>query len=239
MQPVSEPTACRRRAYYTTKRVVDVVVASSLLLIAAPVLLIVVLVVKLDSPGAVVFRQERLRGRRIVDEDGHVRWKIEPFTLYKIRTMVAGADASPHQEYMTAYITGDEQWFTVRRDDRRPGDSYRPVRDPRLTRIGAVLRKLSLDELPQLWNVVKGDMSLVGPRPPMPYEAELYSKGELQRLHTPCGLTGWAQVKGRCTVCFDDMVRLDLEYLRRQSVWLDLQILVRTIPVVLLRKGAG
>ena len=108
-----------------------------------------------------------------------------------------------------------------------------------MTRCGSVLRKLSLDELPQLWNVLKGDMSIVGPRPPMEYEAQLYSEHDFGRLATPGGLTGWAQVKGRCTVGFREMVDLDLDYIARQSVWFDVKIIARTVPVVLGGKGAG
>jgi lipopolysaccharide/colanic/teichoic acid biosynthesis glycosyltransferase len=101
-----------------------------------------------------------------------------------------------------------------------------------------VLRKLSLDELPQLWNVLRGDMSLVGPRPPLPYEVALYGERELQRLTTPQGITGLAQVRGRCSIGFDDLVHYDLEYVSSQSMWLDLRVLALTLPVVLSRRGA-
>jgi lipopolysaccharide/colanic/teichoic acid biosynthesis glycosyltransferase len=220
------------------KRTIDIVVASIVLLVTLPALLVIAVLIKRDSPGPVVFRQQRVRGHRVI-EGGEVSWELRPFTLYKLRTMVADADSAPHREYMAAYILGDEEHFAANRTDRKPGDSFRPERDPRVTRSGALLRKLSLDELPQLWNVIKGDMSLVGPRPPMPYEVELYSEQDLRRLATPGGLTGWAQVKGRCTVDFKQMVELDVEYVDRQSLVLDLQILARTVPVVLSRKGAG
>jgi lipopolysaccharide/colanic/teichoic acid biosynthesis glycosyltransferase len=226
------------RRYYVAKRALDIVLAAAALLVAAPVLLLIAIAIKVDSPGPVIFRQQRLRGRRVID-DGEIRWEVRPFTLYKLRTMHVDADASAHKVYMTAYIEGDEAHFAANRHDRKPGDSYRPERDPRVTRMGAVLRKLSLDEVPQLWNVLIGNMSVVGPRPPMPYEAELYSERDLGRLATPGGLTGWAQVKGRCIIGFKEMVELDLEYIARQSVWFDVKIIARTVPVVLGRKGAG
>jgi lipopolysaccharide/colanic/teichoic acid biosynthesis glycosyltransferase len=226
------------RAYYVAKRTLDVLGAMIALILVLPFLLFVAIRIKFDSPGPVIFRQERVRGRRVY-HFGEACWELRTFTLYKLRTMVAGADPAPHREYMTAYIHGDDSHFAANRRDRKPGDSYRPEVDPRVTRFGARLRRLSLDELPQLWNVLKGDMSLVGPRPPMPYETELYSARDLTRLATPGGLTGWAQVNGRCTVGFEAMVDLDLEYLTRQSVWFDLKILLRTVPVVLGRKGAG
>jgi lipopolysaccharide/colanic/teichoic acid biosynthesis glycosyltransferase len=235
---VAARTTSPRLRYFATKRAFDIAVASLGLLLAMPLLLLAALAIKCDSPGPVVFRQERLRGRR-VRKGGRNEWELRPFTLYKLRTMVVDADPAAHQAYMTAYIVGDEAHFSANRRDRRPGDSYRPERDARVTRCGTLLRKLSFDELPQLWNVVKGDMSLVGPRPPMPYEVDLYSPRDLGRLATPGGLTGWAQVKGRCTICFTEMVELDLEYVTRQSLWFDVQILARTVPVVLSRKGAG
>jgi lipopolysaccharide/colanic/teichoic acid biosynthesis glycosyltransferase len=226
------------RWYRATKRGIDVVVASFALLLTMPLLLLVALAIKCDSGGPIIFRQQRLRGRRVI-EHGEVFWEVRPFTMYKLRTMVADADSDAHRAYMTAYITGDEAHFAANRDGRKPGDSYRPTHDPRVTRCGKVLRKLSLDELPQLWNVLKGDMSLVGPRPPMSYEAQLYSQRDLGRLATPGGLTGLAQVTGRCTVDFEEMVALDLEYIAHQSLWFDLTIIARTIPVVVSRKGAG
>jgi lipopolysaccharide/colanic/teichoic acid biosynthesis glycosyltransferase len=226
------------RRYYATKRAFDFTVASITLVFALPVLALLAILIKLDTRGPVVFRQERLRGRRVM-RNGQAEWELATFTIFKLRTMVTGADTDTHKEYMTAYINGDEAHFAANRTDRQPGDSYRPERDPRVTRIGRVLRMLSLDELPQLWNVLRGDMSLVGPRPPMPYEAELYTTRDLQRLATPGGMTGWTQVKGRCTVDFQEMVDLDLEYVERQSFWFDVSVLLRTIPVVVSRKGAG
>jgi lipopolysaccharide/colanic/teichoic acid biosynthesis glycosyltransferase len=148
-------------------------------------------------------------------------------------------DARPaiHQEYMTAYIRGDtEQISTI---NGSANGSYKLSNDRRITRVGRILRRLSIDELPQLWNVLVGDMSLVGPRPPLPYELEIYESHHLARMATPSGLTGWWQVNGRCETQFEEMVDLDLDYIRHRSLWLDIKILARTMPAVLTGRGAG
>jgi lipopolysaccharide/colanic/teichoic acid biosynthesis glycosyltransferase len=227
-----------QRRYYIAKRICDVMVAAVALLIVLPLLAVLAVAIKLESPGRVMFSQPRLRGR-LIELDGRHAWCIEQFTLYKLRTMVANAEQASHRDYMTAYITRDEEHLSTLREGRVAGDSYRPEADPRITRVGAALRRLSLDELPQLWNVLCGDMSLVGPRPPMSYEVELYEPHQLMRLTAPPGVTGWAQVNGRCTIDFEEMVRLDVDYIARHSLWFDLRVLLKTIPVVLSRKGAG
>jgi lipopolysaccharide/colanic/teichoic acid biosynthesis glycosyltransferase len=232
----ADDPADARRGYLAAKRTLDVGLAGLLLLVASPLLLIVALAVKLDSPGPVIFAQQRMRGLR--RSEGGGSWVIEPFTLYKFRTMHNGADHSPHQEYMRAYLRGDEERLRALRPDRREGQSFRPANDHRVTHVGRVLRKTSLDELPQLWNVLRGDMSLVGPRPPIPYEVDMYQASHMHRLASPPGMTGWAQVKGRCSLGVEDMVRLDLEYIGRRSIWLDVRILLATIPVVLMGRGA-
>jgi lipopolysaccharide/colanic/teichoic acid biosynthesis glycosyltransferase len=165
-------------------------------------------------------------------------WTLRPFTIYKFRTMVADADPSLHREYMAAYLRADDDRLEALRPEREDGESFRPAADPRITRVGAFLRKLSLDELPQLWNVLKGDMSLVGPRPPVPYEVEMYDAPHLRRLASPPGMTGWAQINGRCAIGFEEMVRYDVEYAERRSFFLDLKILLLTVPLVLSGKGA-
>jgi len=224
-----------RLRYLVAKRCLDIVGACVLLVLVSPLLAAVAIAIRLDSRGPALFGQQRIRGRRI---DGGTDWALETFRLYKFRTMVADADPSLHRHYIEAYIARDETALAALRPGRGNGESYRPLRDPRVTRVGAVLRKLSLDELPQLWNVLRGDMSLVGPRPPLPYEVALYGERELQRLTTPQGITGLAQVRGRCSIGFDDLVRYDLEYVASQSVWLDLRVLALTLPVVLSRRGA-
>jgi lipopolysaccharide/colanic/teichoic acid biosynthesis glycosyltransferase len=223
--------------YHVAKRVLDVVLSGTLLLLLSPVLLLVALAIRLDDVGPAVFAQDRVRGRR-VRKDGTWTWILEPFTIYKFRTMRMDADPSLHRNYMMAYLAGDEERLSALRPGRREGDSYRPADDPRVTRVGAILRRLSLDELPQLWNVLRGDMSLVGPRPPLPYEVEMYQGHHLRRLASRPGITGWAQVRGRTTIGMEQTVRLDLEYIARQSIWLDLKILLLTIPIVLTQRGA-
>jgi lipopolysaccharide/colanic/teichoic acid biosynthesis glycosyltransferase len=224
--------------YVALKRAIDVLLVLLVLVPLLVLLPIVALAIKLDSRGPVFFQQRRMRGRRVV-ENGRAEWVVEPFTMWKFRSMFVSADTTQHRDYMTAYICGDDEYFRSSNGERREGDSYRPPRDPRVTRVGAVLRVLSIDELPQLWNVLMGQMSLVGPRPPMPYEVELYNERDFGRLAAPGGITGWAQVKGRCTVGFEEMVDLDLDYVGRRSVRFDLGVLLRTVPVVLSRRGAG
>jgi lipopolysaccharide/colanic/teichoic acid biosynthesis glycosyltransferase len=223
-----------RRAYFAGKRVFDVAVAAVVLLVLLPVFFVVAVWIRVDSRGPVIFRQQRIRGRR---RDAGT-WELEQFTLFKFRTMVPDADPALHREYITAYIRSDTSRLAALRPDRRDGESFRPGCDPRVTRAGRILRALSIDELPQLFNVLKGDMSIVGPRPPLAYEVELYSPRDYARLATPQGITGWAQVKGRCAVGFEDLVQRDLEYLDRQSFGFDLKVMFLTVPAVLSRKGA-
>jgi exopolysaccharide biosynthesis polyprenyl glycosylphosphotransferase len=199
------------------KRGVDITVAALALLVLAPLWLVVALLIKLDSRGPIIYRQER------VGMDGRV------FLFLKFRTMRADADDRMHREYQRKLIEG--------RPDTNLGDDTRPVyklhADPRVTRVGRVLRRLSLDELPQLLNVLRGDMSVVGPRPPIPYEVEAYELWHRKRLDMKPGLTGLWQVSGRNRLSFDEMVRLDLFYIENWSLLLDLKIILRTLPVML------
>lgn len=150
------------------------------------------------------------------------------FLFYKFRTMRTGADDRTHREYQKQYIAGDPQ--TNQGDDDRP--VYKLQRDSRVTRVGRILRRLSLDELPQLLNVLRGDMSVVGPRPPIPYEVEFYELWHRKRLEMKPGLTGLWQVSGRNRLSFEEMVKLDLFYIENWSLRLDLKIILRTLPVM-------
>lgn len=206
---VCEPSLGRRQ--HRLKRAMDVVVALASLVVLSPLAAVIATAIKLDSPGPVHFRQTRL-GR-------HGR----QFTCYKFRSMFDGADAARTDLAERNEATG--AIFKIRAD-------------PRLTRVGRLLRRLSLDELPQLWNVLLGDMSLVGPRPPMPDEISAYEHWHFRRLDVSPGMTGLWQVSGRSELTFDEMVLLDLFYAENWSLGLDLQILLRTLPTVLRGTGA-
>lgn len=226
----------RARGYYLAKRSLDLAFGVILLLLALPVLGAIAALIRLDSPGPVLFRQTRIGSRPLTMRAD--AWEIRPFTLYKFRTMRWQADESVHREYIAAYIQGDDETVSAAESMRSEG-SYKLGRDSRITRVGRLLREFSLDELPQLWNVVRGDISLVGPRPPIDYEVPLYGERHMRRFATPQGLTGWWQVRGRATTPFEEMIDLDLEYIARQSLVFDLRIVFLTLPAVLAGEGAG
>ncbi|MBZ0268483.1 sugar transferase [bacterium] len=207
------------------KRAFDLVVAGSLMLTFFPLFLFIAMLIKIFSPGPVLFRQ--VRAGQYGSE----------FTMCKFRTMKLETDDSIHREYATNFITGKQLEFT---DKSRGEDDevFKMTEDPRITPIGSVLRRTSLDELPQLLNVLRGEMSIVGPRPPIFYELNHYKEWHRKRLRAKPGLTGLWQVSGRSTVPFDEMVLLDLYYIDHWSLKTDLEILFRTIPVVLYGEGA-
>ena len=201
----------RRRGQLVLKRGLDVCGSAMLLVLSLPLMLATALLVKSTSAGPVLFRQVR------VGQHGR------PFVMYKFRTMLDGADA----------MLPD-----VRRLNEMEGPVFKLRRDPRVTTVGRWLRAWSLDELPQLWNVVRGEMSLVGPRPPLAAEVARYDGPQRRRLAMKPGMTGAWQVAGRNQVSFDDWMRLDLAYIDTWSLKTDLIILARTIPAVLSRRGA-
>ncbi len=200
------------------KRVLDLAGAAVLLVALSPLLLLIGLLVRLDSGGPAIFRQER------------VGYRGRPFTVFKFRSMRADADEEPHREYVAGLVTGAGE-------AANGNGAYKLVDDARVTRVGAWLRRTSLDELPQLFNVLRGEMSLVGPRPPLPYEVRLYDDRQMRRLDCRPGLTGLWQVSGRNHLTYRNMVDLDLAYIRDWSHALDLKILLRTVPVVFRNTG--
>ena len=206
------------------KRGIDLAGAFLLIVLLSPLMLVTALAIAATSPGPVIYRQIRL-GKRGV-----------PFVFYKFRSMVTDADDQIHRDYVQNLINGKHHEFNQGKAD---APLYKLKADPRITRVGAIIRSTSIDELPQLFNVLNGDMSLVGPRPPLPYEAEKYQSWHVRRiLEIRPGITGLWQVEGRSKTSFDDMVRLDLRYIRSCSPWLDLKILLKTVLVVLKRDGA-
>ena len=208
--------------------------AMAIILLMIPMLLIAILI-KLDSPGPVFYIQERV-GAKQRARRGFSYWQLVLFRCYKFRTMVCNADPSLHRAYIQALINNDSESMAALQGSTT--NIRKLTRDPRVTRVGRILRKSSLDELPQLLNVIKGEMSLVGPRPAIPYEIEMYKSWQRRRLETKPGLTGLWQVTARSSASFDEIVRLDIQYIEKQSLWLDLQILAKTPYVVLTCKGA-
>lgn len=230
----------RHVLYHVSKRMIDVSVAGLVLLVTAPLMLAIAAAVRVDSSGPALFQQDRMGCRRRRGRFGD-EWEIAPFRLVKFRTMVHEADTSAHQRYMAAYIAGDEAGMGEVNGSANGHEvsSYKFSNDPRITRVGRLLRATSLDELPQLLSVLKGDMSLVGPRPLVGYEVALFNRRHLGRYASRPGITGLAQVDGRCRLTFEEIIERDLDYVERASLVQDLSILTRTIPVVLSREGAG
>ncbi len=203
------------------KRPLDLVTGATLLLASFPLWVIIALLIKLDSRGAVFYAQEAIgRGG-------------QPFRPYKFRTMRTDADNERHRSYIATFVRGGD----AQNEDDRKRKVYKMVDDERVTRVGRWLRRFSVDELPQLLNVLRGEMSVVGPRPPLPYEFVLYDDWARQRLAVQPGITGLYQVTRRSEAAFREMVQVDLDYIGRRSLWLDLGIMARTAPVMLLGKG--
>lgn len=224
-----------RDVYYISKRILDFVIALVLSLFLSPLMLLIALLIKLYSPGPVFFVQERVGAKR-QHRGNQSYWQKTTFRCYKFRTMRIDADSALHKAYMKALIENDQ----TKMDELQGQDTKirKLVRDPRITRPGRILRKLSLDELPQFINVLRGEMSLVGPRPAIPYEVELYKSWYLERLQAQPGITGLQQVTARSTFDFDEQMRLDIEYVQKQSHLLDLKIMLQTPLVVISTKGA-
>jgi lipopolysaccharide/colanic/teichoic acid biosynthesis glycosyltransferase len=202
-------------------RALDIVGSAVLLVILMPLLLAIAIAIRIDSRGTPLFRQTRL-GRH-----------LEPFVICKFRTMRCDAGHDTHRRFVVGLITGD----TPQQGTERP--FFKIAADARITRVGRFLRKSSLDELPQLWNVLRGQMSLVGPRPPIQYEVDHYPAHWFERFTVKPGITGLWQVSGRSELTLEQMIALDVEYARRRSLWLNVKILVRTVSAVLSGRGAA
>jgi lipopolysaccharide/colanic/teichoic acid biosynthesis glycosyltransferase len=201
------PNPTRQKSYLIMKRAMDILGSSGGIFILLPLLVFIVLLIKINEPrGAILFKQIR------IGKNG------KPFALYKFRSMV-----SDSEELLVELLHNNEI----------SGAMFKMKHDPRVTRVGKFLRKMSLDELPQLWNVLINDMSLVGPRPPLPREVEQYTSYEQQRLLVTPGCTGLWQVSGRNGLSFEQMVELDLYYIRHRSIWMDIKVALKTIWVVI------
>jgi len=214
LYPELQPKLAKRHFYWGVKRAIDIAASAVVLLIMLPFLALIAFVIKLTSEGPVLFEQDRL---------GQLGAR---FKCLKFRTMYINSDSKLHSDYVKQYIAGDTQLDEA---DSSEKTLYKLTADPRVTSIGRFLRKTSLDEFPQFWNVLRGEMSLVGPRPPVPYEFDFYDIWHRRRvLELKPGITGLWQVSGRNRMRFDEMVRLDLRYCQEWSLWLDLKIILAT-----------
>jgi len=208
--------------YLRAKRVLDItftLLISPLLLFISAVVTVLIL---LDSKGPILFRQKR------VGQNG-----IE-FDMFKFRSMYVNSDDTIHRQAIKQFMNGETLNGNAKTDS-----PYKLDNDPRITRVGKILRKTSIDELPQFWNVLRGEMTLVGPRPPVPYEVELYSSHDRLRLSGKPGLAGLWQVYGRSRVSFQEMIEMDITYLQRQSIWEDVKLIALTVPVILRGRGGA
>lgn len=226
----------RRRFYFACKRILDFSVATGLLVVLSPLMLLLAILIRLDSPGPAIFMQPRVGLRRRGVGRG-ATWELRTFTFCKFRSMVQGADPTVHHDFTRALLSHDQA--TVKEMLAGEANLKKMTNDARITRFGRYLRKASLDELPQLWNVLKGDMTLVGPRPPTVYEAEMYDWWQAQRMGAVPGMTGLWQTNGRCCSDYEQMIEWDVKYVDQQSFWLDLKILALTPLMVLRAQGAG
>ncbi len=208
--------------YLRTKRLLDIIFSLLVLFPLCIVIVIVAVFIRLDSPGPIFYRQKRV-GLNGVE-----------FNMYKFRSMHVNNDDSFHRKAIAEFMNGQKL-----HDDTTTDTLYKMIDDPRVTRVGRFIRKISIDELPQFFNVLLGEMALVGPRPPLPYEVEKYSPYEWVRLSGKPGLTGIWQVYGRSRVTFQDMVEMDIEYLQQQSLWRDLKLIILTVPIMLQGRGGA
>lgn len=200
-----------RGAYEIIKRIMDVVCSLAALVVLSPIFLITALAIKIEDKGPVIFAQNR------AGKDG------QPFRMYKFRSM---------------YVDAEKRRNELLAQNEADGPLFKIANDPRITKVGRFIRKTSIDELPQLWNILKGQMSIVGPRPLVTYEQSQCNEYQAQRLLVKPGLTCIWQVSGRSDTKFDELIEMDLEYIRNRSLWLDIKLIIKTVVVVFTHKGA-
>lgn len=208
--------------YRWWKAALDRLFAALILVPLAPFFALITIGIRIDSPGGAIFRQER------VGKDGQV------FKIYKFRTMYAKNDDTQYKQYVKSYVTADAPYMV----DENGRAVYKIIDDARVTRFGAWLRQTNLDELPQILNVLRGEMSFVGPRPDVPFAVDVYSDWHRKRLLAKPGITGLWQTQKRAGVSFNEMVRLDVEYVEKQSICMDVKILFKTVGTILRRDGS-
>jgi lipopolysaccharide/colanic/teichoic acid biosynthesis glycosyltransferase len=218
-------------ARFVAKRLIDTALAAVLLVFLSPLLALTWLAIRIDSRGPAFFSQERIGARR-TKRNGIVYWDRTVFRMYKFRSMFHDVDEESHRESVKDFVNGNAV-------ENENGPKFKMATDPRVTSVGQFIRRTSIDELPQLFNVLRGEMSLVGPRPVPTYEIEDYSQWHFERFGALPGITGYWQVYGRGSVPFDEMMRMDIFYVRNQSWWLDLKLLTLTLPAVILGRGAS
>jgi len=212
--------------YLRIKRLMDVVLSCILLILLSPLLLLIAVLIKLHSPGPVIFSQERM------GYDSHSR-KQRTFVFHKFRSMYHNCDQSVHQEHVKDWIRGKKG----AKSSSNHAERVKLTKDQRVTRVGRILRYTSLDELPQLWDVLKGDMSLVGPRPTLAYQVARYDDSQRQRLLVKPGMIGWAWIHGRKELTWPQRIEFDVWYVNHWSLRLDMKILWRSIPLLIRRVG--
>lgn len=224
-----------RKLYYFVKELLGGVLSGIILILTFPIFLVVAILIKLDSPGPVFFIQTRVGAVRRKTAEG-LCWVRKDFQFYKFRTMAHNNDPAIHKAYVQALIANDEQKMAEIQQGKTTVRKL--VNDPRITRVGKYLRKFSLDELPQFINVVRGEMSIVGPRPAIPYEVDVYQPWQLGRLQAKPGITGLQQVSARCLISFDEQIKYDLKYIEDQSLIEDVIIFIKTPLTILKARGA-
>jgi lipopolysaccharide/colanic/teichoic acid biosynthesis glycosyltransferase len=208
--------------YQLIKRLLDILFSLLILIPLCIVVVLVAILIRLNSPGPIFYRQRR------------VGLNGTEFNMYKFRSMYVDADDTLHREAIDRFMKGQKlNAGTIAHT------AYKKIDDPRITKVGRFIRKTSIDELPQFFNVLRGEMTLVGPRPPLSYEVEKYDSYAQLRLAGKPGLTGPWQVYGRSRVSFEHMVEMDINYLRQQSLWADLKLIIFTVPVILLGRGGA